>query len=477
MASYRYDERGRRAELTRGNGTVTGYAYDAVSRLASLTQNLAGTGQDYSVGFDYSPASQIISRTQDNSSYAWAAPAPGTKTSSHNDLNQTTADAGTALTYNGNGNLASQGSVSYGYDVENRLTQVSGSMSLSLAYDPLGRLAKTTVGAAVTAFLYDGADLVAEYNSAGTLVRRYVHGPAVDEPLVWYEGSGTTDRRWLHADERGSVVAVSNSSGASIATYSYGPYGETANWSGSRFRYTGQIVLPEVELYHYKARAYSPTLARFLQPDPIGLAGGPNLYAYANNDPINMSDPTGLVPDYEIVVTGSRTTSNRRFSSERLGSTSGSSYGGRAGGGGGGAGDMRLCVPQKPIPNGCGAEGGIKFPDEIGNFDFKAACDAHDVCFGTQEADFAQCNAQFSEDLNQAVMNGIKDSNDYMRNSKVIDVLEFISPLPDGFVETTTIILNAASGYSVAQLYDTAVRVFGKNAFDKAQSKNMCPSK
>ncbi len=146
LASYRYDERGRRAELTRGNGTVTGYAYDAVSRLASLTQNLAGTGQDYSVGFDYSPASQIISRTQDNSSYAWAAPAPGTKTSSHNDLNQTTTDAGTALTYDDNGNLASRGSVSYGYDVENRLTQVSGSMSLSLAYDPLGRLAKTTAG-------------------------------------------------------------------------------------------------------------------------------------------------------------------------------------------------------------------------------------------------------------------------------------------------------------------------------------------
>ncbi len=179
-------------------------------------------------------------------------------------------------------------------------------MSLSLAYDPLGRLAKTTAGTAVTAFLYDGADLVAEYNSAGTLVRRYVHGPAVDEPLVWYEGSGTTDRRWLHADERGSVVAVTNASGASIATYSYGPYGETTSWSGSRFRYTGQITLPEVELYHYKARAYSPSLARFLQPDPIGLKGGPNLYAYANNDPINMSDPTGLAADYEIVVTGRR---------------------------------------------------------------------------------------------------------------------------------------------------------------------------
>ncbi len=56
--------------------------------------------------------------------------------------------------------------------------------------------------------LYDGADLVAEYNGAGTLQRRYVHGPGVDEPLVWYEGTGTTAKKWLYADHLGSVVAT-----------------------------------------------------------------------------------------------------------------------------------------------------------------------------------------------------------------------------------------------------------------------------
>jgi RHS repeat-associated protein len=81
--------------------------------------------------------------------------------------------------------------------------------------------------------------------------------------------------------------------------------GGLATSSFGRFGYTGQVWLPEVGLNYYKNRAYSPTLGRFMQPDPIGYGDGVNLYAYVKGDPINFNDPLGLEgEEREIVVKG-----------------------------------------------------------------------------------------------------------------------------------------------------------------------------
>jgi YD repeat-containing protein len=114
----------------------------------------------------------------------------------------------------------------------------------TLAYDPSLRLYETVAPNRTLRYQYDGADLLTEYNTSGVVQRRYIHGPNADEPLVYYEGSGTSTRNYLTADERGSIVAQTDNSGVLVGLVgTYDEYGIPRSNPPGRFQYTGQVYL------------------------------------------------------------------------------------------------------------------------------------------------------------------------------------------------------------------------------------------
>ena len=214
MLTIAYDPLGRRATMKPASSYIY-YGYDAVSRLNSQTQHFAGSVGDTADTLGYNPASQIVSEARSNNSFVFTGGVAVTRPYVVNGLNQYVTAGAASLTYDADGNLSFDGSSTYGYDAENRLISATGAKTANLVYDPLGRLWQTSGGpAGVTDFLHDGDQIAAEYNGSGAILRRYMWGPGIDEPIVWDEGGALAcgspqapTTRVLHADHEGSVIA------------------------------------------------------------------------------------------------------------------------------------------------------------------------------------------------------------------------------------------------------------------------------
>lgn len=233
----------------------------------------------------YNAVNQRISQTvSDNSWISYPSPVSTTGYTA-NSLNQYTcvgvtapSCAGVVPTYDGNGNLTSDGTYTLGYDAENRLTSASASgLTAAYAYDARGRRKAKTVNGTTTVFVTDADNRdVLEYDGGtGAVLRWYAYGMGPNDVLAQTTPGATPVRVTFIPDLQGSIIGSVSTAGA-LTSFAYRPYGGSAS-APSQFAYTGQRIDLETGLYYYRARMYSPAWGRFLQVDPSGYAAGQHL--------------------------------------------------------------------------------------------------------------------------------------------------------------------------------------------------------
>jgi len=324
--TYTYDAMGRLTKKLMGTGTYTTFAYDADDNLLHLINYSSGGAVlskfDYTYDalgnqiamnapngawtFGYDADSQIVSFTMLGGGDQFTYDADGnilsTSTANYNlnNLNEVTAVGATAYQYDADGNLISGGGWTYSYDDDNRLIgMVDATDTWTYQYDGLGNRVAATHNGSVTQYLNDPSGLgyvEAEFNGSGQLVSHYTFGLDLTSSIP---AGGTA--AYYNFDAAGNTAQMTNATGSVVNSYTYLPFGEkTTSITGvsNPFTYVGEFgVMDEGSgLYFMRNRWYSPALGRFVQQDPIGLAGGTNLYRYSTNNPLISMDPNGTCP-------------------------------------------------------------------------------------------------------------------------------------------------------------------------------------
>ncbi|WP_407695882.1 RHS repeat-associated core domain-containing protein [Shewanella sedimentimangrovi] len=281
------------------DGGITTYQYDDIYRL----QLAETTSPDGSVRTETFVLDANGNRVGSHSLSHWE----------YNDAGQLTvrgknADQ-TSYQYDANGNLIlkSQGNsfLRFTYDPLNRLIRVDNEKDELVAayeYDPFDRRISKSTPAGQRYFLYADEGLIAEYDGAGQEQLRIGYRPGSEwgtSPAFLYAAHAAGDKKYAyyHNDQLGTPIKLTDASGHVVWDTKFDAFGNAilanSNEVVNPLRFPGQYFDAETGLHYNWRRYYDPTSGRYITPDPIDLAGGPNLYTYVDGDPINRIDPNG----------------------------------------------------------------------------------------------------------------------------------------------------------------------------------------
>ena len=300
---YTYDKVGLRTSMATHEGIWT-YGYDKIGQLIKA---------------DFAPAvgSDI---TEQHIIYEYDAVGNRTRTVvngketlyTNNELNQTVSAGDAQYEYDADGNLIrkadAEGITTYEWSAEGkllRMTNPNGDV-YEYSYNAGGERVSTVLNGKATTYVYDGTsnnNVLAEYDADGKLQNSYRYG----NTLIGYEDA-MNGNYWYQGDALGSVTGITDASGNLVATYTYDPYGNSLNSTGSLvnpYQWLGLWGLSSDEsgLTHMRARYYDEETGTFISADPIGVSGGINLYAYCMNNSLSLVDPSGTI-SFDAVSNG-----------------------------------------------------------------------------------------------------------------------------------------------------------------------------
>jgi RHS repeat-associated protein len=222
-----------------------------------------------------------------------------------NRLSSVSGAISRTYSYDAAGHTTGYSGMTFGYSDAGRLTSVSGTATASHVHNAMGERVKKVTGGATTYFVFDEAGhLIGEYDGSGNLVQEtvWLH----DIPVATLRPNGSAvDIYYVHTDHLNTPRRITRPSDDAIVwSWDSDPFGTTAadeDPDGDEtdfvyhLRFPGQYLDEETGLHYNYFRDYDPVTGRYVESDPIGLAGGINTYAYTNGNPLRYTDPDGLL--------------------------------------------------------------------------------------------------------------------------------------------------------------------------------------